>query len=1191
MDRQTIPRKVDGLGAYYPGNDFGRQVDLSGKTYVRHEWHGVAGTVKTSTYESPVVANTQGSMLFMVPTVKEGFEYKDALDIYFEGVGTFQDRKLNARMHFDSIKFGPYQENKKYNISYSSNPAGVFLLRPHLMPEMFFGRSDQQEWFPGFEQRYDAVKDFRITLTITYADDGSVADIPFYQYVSDIDNNNLWNSYGALEGITFGNGFTNTLYTYDGFRCSVNDRTIKVPNDGRNHNYSDFFVPAPVPGATSGERQSNDKRVAEASWFLNACWGVTNNGQFTMTFHGANAVADMNVRSPWLSSSIITLEKKGWPDGENLYWDISYELPRLEDEILCPFEFLTVEDPLSTEISYVKTEIYDDGGNIVNGVANVSYNSSNRTLTADFTSAFLSNKSNYGRTWHVRIYCNWSGDSRGASNTAYLCVNRKPPFRTPPSTFHGSEKPAMGLYKYVVDPQESYGPGDTVTFAVVVDICSYMARHVSPSEYADDPAFSYHNKSDILSGDRVYAEAYVKDFQFTDVIPEGLELIGDVKCMSLKSWRYDDIDEIKKRPSSYRHVTIPRYRSYESDTTYQYSNNEYINTFFALETRTTPVTEEEVLRYLATYGCPGAFYVVPGDVYREDTTQFLYTQPEIAISGDLRIAPFYTRVGWGDSAVVEYKSQAVPENMVKYLKLNTGLRSISDFFSIDGMENRRWHVVDNALDDVDDEIKNPSVSISKTSNKIQVSSSHALWEGWNCINVVDDDNFNNSSWNMLISYMYGNDSTDTAMSLVGMIYQCRVKGNVTNADVTNVSNASCEQAIIAWDVRNGPNYDSNHDDYGIIHQLVPNPTPVSARAEATVHLGGYQITTEAVNGKIDESLYGLDAGDNIDISYQPNGGYYLDRVEVDGTPMSVTDFKNLYRFKNLSSSHHVKVVYEPGYNITTEAVNGKIDEAQLGIRAGENRTIHYEPNDGYMLEKIEVDGHLVDMSICLDSYGFLNVQADHHIKVTYMPKYKIETSIEHGTITPTITGITPGTNHTITYTPDSGYYVKSVTVDGTILSGDSFKNHLTNYVFSNVNEDHRIHVVCAPYPTITITKEIEDSSQIVWAKGDPIFEFSISGTDYLGQTKSYHRTIAFSGSDGKTKSITLRIPAGQWTVSELKFDGWQQVSVRAGAACTVNGPNGVLDTRNASAAGVTFVNRVSDWHRYTENANRINQLK
>ena len=208
--------------------------------------------------------------------------------------------------------------------------------------------------------------------------------------------------------------------------------------------------------------------------------------------------------------------------------------------------------------------------------------------------------------------------------------------------------------------------------------------------------------------------------------------------------------------------------------------------------------------------------------------------------------------------------------------------------------------------------------------------------------------------------------------------------------------------------------------------------------------------------------------------------------------------------------------------------------------------------------------------------------------VTNAISYRILTSAVNGTIDETVTRIERGGSRTIHFTPNEGYYLKSLTVDGTavpVILG------LDSYTFSNITGNHEIQAVFAKNPVITVTKQI-DRSTVVWAKGDPVFTYKISGKDYLGISRTYYRMIAFEEGDGlDTKSMTVKIPAGEWTVTELETNDWGLTSVTAGASCKVQGTAGILDTRNSDTAGVTFSNEVTDYSNYTHNGYQVNQMK
>lgn len=89
--------------------------------------------------------------------------------------------------------------------------------------------------------------------------------------------------------------------------------------------------------------------------------------------------------------------------------------------------------------------------------------------------------------------------------------------------------------------------------------------------------------------------------------------------------------------------------------------------------------------------------------------------------------------------------------------------------------------------------------------------------------------------------------------------------------------------------------------------------------------------------------------------------------------------------------------------------------------------------------------------------------------VSTTPYFKITTEVINGTITKTQTNISPGSNRTISYSPNTGYMLQSITVDGMLQTWENYKN---SYTFSNISGNHHIKVVYEPIPnkTITITK-------------------------------------------------------------------------------------------------------------------------
>ena len=154
------------------------------------------------------------------------------------------------------------------------------------------------------------------------------------------------------------------------------------------------------------------------------------------------------------------------------------------------------------------------------------------------------------------------------------------------------------------------------------------------------------------------------------------------------------------------------------------------------------------------------------------------------------------------------------------------------------------------------------------------------------------------------------------------------------------------------------------------------------------HITYHKITTSIDNGgTITPQINDIPDGENRTITWKPATNYYVVSVTVDGTPVkNPNEAGGEQAFKNITADHDVVVKTLPYHKITTEVVNGTIDTQITKIKSGENKSVKYSPNSGYILDLIEVDGEKKDITnpSTLDKYPFDNVQKDHHIKVVYV---------------------------------------------------------------------------------------------------------------------------------------------------------------------------------------------------------------
>ena len=213
-------------------------------------------------------------------------------------------------------------------------------------------------------------------------------------------------------------------------------------------------------------------------------------------------------------------------------------------------------------------------------------------------------------------------------------------------------------------------------------------------------------------------------------------------------------------------------------------------------------------------------------------------------------------------------------------------------------------------------------------------------------------------------------------------------------------------------------------------------------------------------------------GGSATFTIAPNMGYRILDVKVDGvsvgTPAS-------YTFSNVMADHTIAATFELlKYTITpTAGAGGTLTPSTpQTVNWGGSATFTIAPNTGFKIADVLVDGISHG---AITSYTFSNVTADHTIAATFaIQTFTITPAAgSHGTITPsTAETVNYGGSVTFTITPNTGYVVDDVKVDGA-SQGD-----LPSYTFVNVTADHtivatfkvatfKITVAAGPHGTIT----------------------------------------------------------------------------------------------------------------------------
>ena len=175
-----------------------------------------------------------------------------------------------------------------------------------------------------------------------------------------------------------------------------------------------------------------------------------------------------------------------------------------------------------------------------------------------------------------------------------------------------------------------------------------------------------------------------------------------------------------------------------------------------------------------------------------------------------------------------------------------------------------------------------------------------------------------------------------------------------------------------------------------------------------------------------------------------------------------TDFYYSYRGGG-SASHTITATAGPGGSISP---SGNVSVAHGGMQG-----FDFTPDSGYRILQVFVDG--VDIPAFAQSgmTAFYDVTEDHTIHVTFAPigaavHTITATAGAGGSISPSGSVLVPeGGSQSFTVTPDSGYKISGVTVDGVSHGA------IGSYTFTNVTGGHAIHAAF----TVTSSGNISDS--------------------------------------------------------------------------------------------------------------------
>jgi hypothetical protein len=300
------------------------------------------------------------------------------------------------------------------------------------------------------------------------------------------------------------------------------------------------------------------------------------------------------------------------------------------------------------------------------------------------------------------------------------------------------------------------------------------------------------------------------------------------------------------------------------------------------------------------------------------------------------------------------------------------------------------------------------------------------------------------------------------------------------------------------------------------------------------------------------TLYGTGTSQAYTIT--PNAGFAIQTVVVDGVSQGAIAS---FTFSNVSANHTIAATFVATYTITASAGSGGTiaPNGVTTLISGASQSYTITPNAGYSLLSLVVDGVPITP---VTTFLFSNVTANHTIQATFTPLYTITASAgAGGTVTPSgTTTLTAGSSQSYTITPNSGFVILQVLVDGVAQGA------VASYTFNNLGASHTISATfqqvfsivassgaggsVTPAGTTVVNAGANQSYAITPSAGYVILQVQVDGV-----------------SQGTISAYTFNNVAANHTISAT-FQQVFTITASAGPGGTI-APSGVT-TRNAGAS-------------------------
>lgn len=258
----------------------------------------------------------------------------------------------------------------------------------------------------------------------------------------------------------------------------------------------------------------------------------------------------------------------------------------------------------------------------------------------------------------------------------------------------------------------------------------------------------------------------------------------------------------------------------------------------------------------------------------------------------------------------------------------------------------------------------------------------------------------------------------------------------------------------------------------------------SVTVVVTFKKASYSVSVSVPNGggtaKADVTNAGY--GDLIKITCSASAGYEFDKITVNGVEKTGTTF-------NMPAEDAVVVAYfkKVDYKIELKVGdNGTATVSKDSANYGDTITVTVKPDAGYMLKTIKVNGTALPSGKMEFTMGIGKTIVEVSFQTV---KYNINISVpEGGSAVTNPASASVGDTVKVIPTPDTGYELDKITLNGSTLTGREFEMPAgeANVVVYFKLIDYDINLSVGPNGTATVSKNPANYGDVITVTATPV---------------------------------------------------------------------------------------------------------